>query len=684
MSSSCLFKSSSTAPEDWELWTPRPDLVPTVQPEAASGRSGGVALGVGGGHKIGVCGGWRKRIQNVQPGQLYRLSAFYKPQRIRNEIRSVIAYVEWFDAAGKRLRAVDYALPNGQSQGQWKRIEGVSLAPETAHSATVSVGLRWSAVGQVYFDDIEFFLDANPRRRTIKAAAAYLKLRPGDTKSPAASVERVCQLVDASLPAGTDILCLGEGITLAGTGMKVAECAEGLPGGPTPQRLGELARKHHCYIVAGIYERHATPIFNTAILIDREGKLVGSYRKTHLPQEEVEAGLTPGDSYPVFETDFGRIGILVCWDIQFPEPARALALQGAEIILIPIWGGNETLLRARAIENHVFVVSSGYDIKTMIVDPVGQTLAEAELNPAKPCVISAQINLDRPIYQEWLGNMKARTWVERRADIAGILSQGISNIPFTTVHSQKEFNFQVAANHPRLYVRPEDLPALRQRAQTTHKAEFDRLLDLAEHQADDPGPQKDFTITARRLAFVYMITGQQNHADACVRAVEKVLQTTVEGFYFTATRRLRALASVYDWAFDALSEELRERIAEACLAYTRAIYNAGEVEQSGFLAGHAVNMMPSILEAGLALGDEGAGRAMITAVLRWLDRAVPNYKCAYLSGMASERPRRVRRARRRARLFRRLKTIDQNGMPLLSIDNRTLSHRRQTFASARR
>jgi predicted amidohydrolase len=155
-------------------------------------------------------------------------------------------------------------------------------------------------------------------------------------------------------------------------------------------------------------------VFNTAVLIDRKGDLAGSYRKTHLPREEWEAGLTPGNQYPVFDTDFGKVGLLICWDIQFPEPARSMALKGAEVILLPIWGGSDVLARARAIENHVFLVSSSYDMRSFVVDPTGAVLAEAT---ADQPVAGAKLELDKQILQPWLGDMKYRTWKERRPDI---------------------------------------------------------------------------------------------------------------------------------------------------------------------------------------------------------------------------------------------------------------------------
>jgi predicted amidohydrolase len=92
-----------------------------------------------------------------------------------------------------------------------------------------------------------------------------------------------------------------------------------------------------------------------------------------------------------------------------------MALKGADVLLLPIWGGNETLAKARAMENHVFLVSSSYDMKTFIVDPEGKVLAEAS---SEQPIASARLQLDRKIFQPWLGDMKNRTWRERRPDIA--------------------------------------------------------------------------------------------------------------------------------------------------------------------------------------------------------------------------------------------------------------------------
>jgi predicted amidohydrolase len=204
-------------------------------------------------------------------------------------------------------------------------------------------------------------------------------------------------------------------MTVVGTGRSYVDAAETVPG-PATEQLGELARQTNAYIVAGLYEREGQAVYNTAVLIDRKGRVAGRYRKVYLPREEIEAGLTPGDDYPVFETDFGRLGIMICWDVQYADPARALALGRAEVIAMPIWGGNQTLGKARAIENHVFLVSSGYDYPTEIVDPLGAVVAQAG-DGQQPGIALAEIDLNRRYVDPWLGNMRARFFHELRTDL---------------------------------------------------------------------------------------------------------------------------------------------------------------------------------------------------------------------------------------------------------------------------
>jgi predicted amidohydrolase len=319
------------------------------------------------------------------------------------------------DADGRALspnvRPPEYPIDVAREEG-WVKMEYVVRAPENAAGLDVQLSLAFDANGTVWWDRVELADVGAPPARKIRAMTVHL--RPQKSRSAAANVEQFSTVVRQAADQKPDIVCLPEGMTVVGTGKTYFDVSEPIPG-PTTENLGALARELNSYIVAGIYERVEPAVYNTAVLIDRQGKVAGRYRKTHLPREEWEAGIAPGDSYPVFETDFGTIGLMVCWDVQFPEPWRALALQGAKLILMPIWGGNETLLRARAIENHAFVVSSSYDSEiSCIVAPDGKILAEAtKSSPAA----TAEVDLDHTIYQPWLGNMSTRTWKERRGEL---------------------------------------------------------------------------------------------------------------------------------------------------------------------------------------------------------------------------------------------------------------------------
>jgi len=99
------------------------------------------------------------------------------------------------------------------------------------------------------------------------------------------------------------------------------------------------------------------------------------------------------------------VGIMICWDVFFPEPARALAARGAEIIFLPIWGGNADLIKARPIENQVYLVTSSYDAKTAIYDRTGKIMAEAD---ASQPIAVAEIDLAQPTRWEWLGDYRGR------------------------------------------------------------------------------------------------------------------------------------------------------------------------------------------------------------------------------------------------------------------------------------
>lgn len=399
----CALASELPVPEGWKPWAARPEIAPRTFVERQ-------ALAISGNSNAAAYGGW-EYTQPAEGGKWFRFSALYRTEGLTYERLQVVSRLDWKTAEGKRAGQPDYAWQT-TLDGDWRRVTLDAPAPANARSVTVQLYLANAPFATVWWRAIS--LDAIPAPTPRQVTVAALNFQPPRvTGSPAETIRQFIEAIERAVPPKTDIILLGEGVTVVRTGKSYAEVAETIPG-PTTEKLGELAKKRRTWIAAGIYERENTAIYNTAVLIDREGRLAGKYRKVYLPREEIEGGLTPGSHYPVFQTDFGKVGIMICWDVEYPDPARALALAGAELILLPIWGGNQTLGRARAIENHLFLAASGYDYPTEILDPNGETLARAAERGTSAV---ATIDLNRRYPDPWLGDMRGRLMKELRLDV---------------------------------------------------------------------------------------------------------------------------------------------------------------------------------------------------------------------------------------------------------------------------
>ena len=398
-----LFAGDSTG---WHIWSPREEITP-AHTQAASGE-----LTLEGGGNAAVFGGWERTYPDIAPGRWYRLRVRYTASGLDYEPLQLPIRLDWQSATGKRAGQPDYAwrttgIKTTTGVDGLREVSVDAPAPANAVAVKVQLLLQNAPNGKVSWRDIQLRAMAAPVARNVKVAA--IRLRPKGVDPVAAFLE----LARAEVKSGTDVILLPEGISVVGTGKTYAAVAETIPG-PTTARLAALAVEKRSYVVAGIYEREGHAIYNTAVLLDRAGRLAGKYRKVYIPREELEGGITPGSSYPVFETDFGTVGLLICWDVQYSDPARALALQGAELLLMPIWGGSEALAQARALENHVYLASSGYDFPSMLINPLGRTLVRTEQNGT---VAATTIDLNQRLPDEWLGDMRGRFHRELRLDL---------------------------------------------------------------------------------------------------------------------------------------------------------------------------------------------------------------------------------------------------------------------------
>jgi predicted amidohydrolase len=162
--------------------------------------------------------------------------------------------------------------------------------------------------------------------------------------------------------------------------------AENVPGTVT-DKLADWARTHSSYVIFGLRTKKGSKNFNSAILLDRHGNIIGQYNKIHPTDDEMQGGITPGaDVGPsVFHTDFGTIGILICFDVNWREEWARLKQQGAQIIFWPSAYPAARQLPALALTNEVYIVSSTNAGPSSIYDITGDVLASTG------------------VHQEWVG-----------------------------------------------------------------------------------------------------------------------------------------------------------------------------------------------------------------------------------------------------------------------------------------
>ena len=244
------------------------------------------------------------------------------------------------------------------------------------------------------------------------------------------NIEKHLAMIDDTGKQGVQILCMQEVFTTpyfcAEQQVRWYEAVEKIPEGPTTKLMQEQAKKHKMVIIVPIYEEEITGIYyNTAAVIDADGTYLGKYRKNHIPH--VNPGFwekfyfRPGNlGYPTFDTAYARIGVYICYDRHFPEGARALGLNGAEIVFNPsatVAGLSEYLWKleqpAHAVANGYFVGAINrvgheqpWDIgefygQSYFCDPRGQIIAQAPRDQDALVVADLDLDLIREVRNTW-------------------------------------------------------------------------------------------------------------------------------------------------------------------------------------------------------------------------------------------------------------------------------------------
>jgi len=258
------------------------------------------------------------------------------------------------------------------------------------------------------------------------------------SSEPEANLEKACARIRQAADAGAQIVCLQELFRSPYFCQRedpaLFDLAEPIPG-PSTERFGRLARDAGTVIIASLFERRTAGVYhNTAAVLDADGSLAGIYRKMHIPDDPLyyeKYYFTPGDlGFRAFDTRFGRIGVLVCWDQWYPEAARLTALHGAQILFYPTaigWHPREKtqfgesqhqawelIQRSHAVANGIFVAAvnrvghegppdSGLDFwgASFIADPSGTVLKRASHDREETLIVSCDLRRLEETRRHW-------------------------------------------------------------------------------------------------------------------------------------------------------------------------------------------------------------------------------------------------------------------------------------------
>jgi len=249
----------------------------------------------------------------------------------------------------------------------------------------------------------------------------------GDT--PEQVVQTFLSILNKSLAYRPDIICLPEIFMFTWIRQRLTLNERADKSLELLKEFMNFARTNSCYIICPTVTREDGKLYNSAVLIDRQGNPMGEYHKMHLPLDELNAGYTPGSlNPPVFKTDFGTIGIQICYDVNWNDGWHALRQQGAEIVFWPSAYPGGRKINAKAFQNKNVVVTSTRGL-SKICDITGDVIAQT--NDFDKNLICAPVNLDKAIFNSWPNDKyfnEIRTKYGQKVKITSYFEEGWTTI----------------------------------------------------------------------------------------------------------------------------------------------------------------------------------------------------------------------------------------------------------------
>ncbi len=371
-------------------------------------------------------GGWELHWDDIQAGKWYQFDIECQVSDLPSVHDNAHAELFWWKANGKRAGWQHVRFTPGK--GALKYHLQVQ-APEGAVRASVRLMLRWTERGKLVWKSPSLEITDPPQERKIKTAIATGRF-PGTSVED--NISFSIGLIKSAAKAGAEVVCLPETITNYRSKASVEDTARPIPG-PETDRLCKVAKENNIDIVFSMDEIDAKGlIYNTGIYIDSKKGITGKYRKVHLAVGERWEGKTPGNNFPVWDTRYGKSGMLICYDNVHPEGHRILSQKGAEVLFLPIMGDPRAvgekafekwlqIMQVRAMDNHVwYVICQNKGTWGVIIRPDGEIVAEVD--PSTGMAIT-EIDLNFK-HKSWIGSdFENRNWGERRPNLYRELSE---------------------------------------------------------------------------------------------------------------------------------------------------------------------------------------------------------------------------------------------------------------------
>lgn len=334
----------------------------------------------------------------VEAGKTYDFSVKAKT---KSDVTDTYVIVTFSDDEGNMI--IREHIKSCEREADYIRFFDKTEVPDGASKLKLELWLK-GYEGKVKWYEPTLMEGTKSEERNVSVAVEYIP--PHSRKRSAeGNMGEIFYSLEKCAEKNPDIILLGECMYDLGLELTLDKAAQ-TEDGEMCRRISEKAREYNSYIIYNFHEFDSGEYYNTSILFDRSGKKAGKYRKTHLTVTEYEEGMTPGLDYPVFETDFGKIGMLICFDHYFTETAERLAENGAEMIFISSAGDAAEKCIARAMDTGLYLAVCGWNIENShgwgpgrIVAPSGELISDTDTieEPA-----FGKIDLNKKIRRRWL------------------------------------------------------------------------------------------------------------------------------------------------------------------------------------------------------------------------------------------------------------------------------------------